>query len=126
VCRTTVAFAGIEGGITLQVGNTGGGGAPGPNAYVLDHDVTGTVPIVKGLLAGEIGPALIGPSADVGGDILSLEPHVDRSAAGQLELRMTSTGGHPFARQVTPDGRVVLDSSAGSCTIYVTYEEMIP
>jgi hypothetical protein len=116
------------GGITAALGNTGGGAASGTvDAYIVKHDITGPAPTIKGRFPTELGPALTGPTAYVGGDILNFNP----DQRGQLTFHLESEGvlsaPEPDGLPVHPLGngtRTYL--TAGSTTIYVTYEEMIP
>ncbi len=126
VTRTPWA-ATFAGGITAALGNTGGGAAPGTDAYILSHDITGAVPIIKGRHPTELGAALTGAGAYVGGDILSFVP----GANGQLMFHLESTGLHstpePAGGPLHPLGNgATTYLTAGSTTVYVTYEEMTP
>jgi hypothetical protein len=127
VTRTPWA-ATFAGGIKAALGNTAGGAAPGTvDAYILSHDITGAVPIIKGRFPAELGAALSGPRAYLGGDILNFTP----GANGQLSFHLESTGvlsapgpaggpAHPLGNGTTTY------LTAGSTTVYVTYEEMTP
>jgi hypothetical protein len=105
ILDTTTAFGGPPGALAVRVGKS-----PGGQEYLLDHDVK-SAPVTRGLVDGDLGPALSRAGAVQGGDLPSWRN------ATSLYVTLRSTAGHLGTGTAT-------NLTSGQTVLYVIVEAL--